>query len=530
VPIFAGPRSFTGAIATPHTLATDAAAGVYRDGGTAVDAAIAAAAVLTVVYPHNVALGGDLIALLRTPDGTDQCVNASGWSGAAADVEAMRARHGVRLPDRGADTVTVPGGVRGWEMLWRSAGRLPWERLLAPAVEAAAGVAVAQSLGTHLADPENAEVFGDAGFAAVFRPAGVVLRTGDSLRQPALRETLVALGASGPDGFYTGALAARTVDFLRAQGSALDAEDFADFRPEVGAPIAVAFDGRVVMTSPPNTHGFVLLRALRAIDELGLRAPLAEDVGTLARIFHHANRLRAAWLADPRIASVDLDWLIEGELRAATAVGATVAAAQTVPHGDTVGVAAADSDGYAVSLIQSVYHAFGSGLLDPQTGILFHDRGTSFSLDAGSPNVLAPRKRPLHTLMPVMTTRGGAVEHVLATMGGQGQPQILGQILLRLLGGATPAAALAAPRVIVGPQVTGATVDSVVTEHDVDYVAAESLSRSSLARFDVPPHDEGLGQANAVAVGEDGGLVAATDPRADGSAVVVQVARPPRVT
>ena len=168
--------SFTGAVATPHTLATDAATEAFRDGGSAVDAAIAAAAVLTVVYPHNVALGGDLIALVRSPDGAVTCVNASGWAGAAVDVDAMRAKHGSELPARGADTVTVPGGVRGWETLHGMGGRLPWHRLLQPARRAADdGVPIAASLGAHLADPENVDLHGSEDFDRVFRPGGRLL-------------------------------------------------------------------------------------------------------------------------------------------------------------------------------------------------------------------------------------------------------------------------------------------------------------------------------------------------------------------
>ena len=169
-----------------------------------------------------------------------------------------------------------------------------------------------------------------------------------------------------------------------------------------------------------------------------------------------------------------------------------------VPHGDTVGVAAADDDGYAVSLIQSVYHAFGSGLIDPATGILFHNRGTGFSLDDASPNVIAPRKRPAHTLMPVMTTYRGRPRHVLATMGGQGQPQILTQVLLRALGGAGAEAAVSDPRAVVGLQADGGTADSVTAEADLLAVARASIGRAGLASTEVAPHTESLGHANVV--------------------------------
>jgi gamma-glutamyltranspeptidase/glutathione hydrolase len=437
----------------------------------------------------------------------------------------MRATHGDHLPVRGADSVTVPGGVRGWETLHGFGARLPWDRLLRPAEQAAErGVPVAESLDRHLRDPENTDLFGMADFDRVFRPGGRPMGRGEWLRQPALAATLRTLAGAGPDEFYAGGIADRTVQYLRSHGSVLEAADFADFRPEITDPIATEFHGLTVLTSPPNTHGFVMLRALAAIRDLGLDAPLGADAGTVMRVFHHANRLRSTRLADPRLARVDVPALVSDDLATAAPLGSTTGV-PAVPRGDTVGVAAADGDGFAISLIQSVYHAFGSGLIDPQTGILFHDRGTSFALDPRSPNVLAPRKRPLHTLMPVLTTRGGAVGHVLATMGGQGQPQILTQVLLRMVDGASAADAVAAPRAVVGHQLAGCTDDTVLVETGTDPTTLAALAASGLDVVETPRHTEGLGQANVVQVGDDGQLVAASDPRADGSGVVAQFPR-----
>ncbi|TPG34624.1 gamma-glutamyltransferase [Mycolicibacterium hodleri] len=504
----AAARCLTGAIATPHALATEAGADVYRRGGTAIDAAIVAAAVLTVVYPHNVALGGDLVALVRTPDGAVQCVNASGWAGIEVDVDDLRTRHGRRLPARGVDTVTVPGGIRGWEVLRSFGSRLSWAHLLEPAELAAKmGVPVARSLAAHIAD-ESLDLFG-------------VPREGDTLSQPALSDTFATLRASGPGDFYEGRLAARTVDYLRSQGSVLVADDFAAFQPETTVPISLDFGGVTVLTSPPNTHGFLLLRALRAIESLGITSPLEDDMGRLMRIFHHGNALRADLLADPRYSDIDVLALVHGGLGEVAELDAGGLGSVKVPRGDTVGVAAADDEGYAVSLIQSVYHAFGSGLVDPATGVLFHNRGTSFSLDPKSPNVIAARKRPAHTLMPVMTTSAGAVRQVLATMGGQGQPQILCQVLLRALGGASAEAAVSAPRVVVGLQTDFATVDSVTCESDLPPTVESSIRAADLSPTSVPSQSEALGHTNVVFVDSAGKLSAAADPRSDGAAVVV---------
>jgi gamma-glutamyltranspeptidase len=315
------------------------------------------------------------------------------------------------------------------------------------------------------------------------------------------------------------------IGYLRSHGSSLTAQDFAEFQPENVEPISIAFRGLTVLTSPPNTHGFLLLRALRAVDELGITDPLGDGLGALMRVFHRGNALRTAYLGDPRCVEVDVAALVNDGLDQTAELGSVQSGPAMVPHGDTVGVAAADDDGYAVSLIQSVYHAFGSGLIDPATGILFHNRGTSFSLDDASPNVVAPHKRPAHTLMPVLTTHRDATRHVLATMGGQGQPQILAQVLLRALGGAGPESAVAAPRAIVGLQVDGGTADSVTVETGIRPAARTSIGSAGLVATDVAAHSETLGQTNVVFTDATASMMAASDPRSDGAAVVAHYPR-----
>ncbi|TDO18564.1 gamma-glutamyltranspeptidase/glutathione hydrolase [Mycobacterium sp. BK086] len=503
-----------GALATPHVLATEAGGRVFRDGGNAIDAAIAAAAVLTVVYPHNVALGGDLFALIRTPDGAVNCVNASGWAGAAVDAAGLRAVHGDSMPVRGAETVTVPGGVRGWEAMRRFGSRTPWGALLRDAEALARdGAPVSQSLAHHLADTENDDLVGAEDVDRVFRPESTPLTGGAMLRQPALADTFATLRAAGGDAFYTGDLATRTVDYLRSRGSSLTVPDFADFQAEVVAPLRVEFGDLTVLTSPPNSQGFVLVDALGAVRDRPIGDPAGEGLGHLLQVFKRGNEIRDNLLADPRFGTVD--------------VAPRRTPPRRRPSGDTVGIAAADGDGYAVSLIQSVYYAFGSGLIDPATGVLFHNRGCGFSLDAASPNVIAPRKRPAHTLMPVLTVRDGRVRHVLSTMGGQGQPQILGQILLYALAGAGAIDAVAAPRAIVGNQ-TGGGPDAVTVEDDVAASAVASIRRAGFTPTEVPAHTESMGQANVVFVDDAGGMTAAADPRADGAAIVAHHPRPAR--
>ncbi|GAY18900.1 gamma-glutamyltransferase family protein [Mycobacterium sp. shizuoka-1] len=507
------------ALATPHVLATEAGTRVLRDGGTAIDAAIAAAAVLTVVYPHNVALGGDLFALIRTPDHAVRCVNASGWAGAAVDADDLRARYGDQLPARGAAPVTVPGGVRGWEVMRGFGSRISWHATLQDAEALARdGVAVAPSLAHHLTDPENDDLIGGADFDRVFRPRSLPLAVGQTLRQPALADTFATLRADGPDAFYEGEPAERMLAHLRSHGSPLHADDFAEFHPEVCEPLRADFGDLRLLTSPPNSQGFVLAYALGALRERAIGDPTGTGLGQLMEIFHRGNAIRDARLADPRAATVDVAAMV-------TDTPVPGPPPQRPPRGDTVGISAADGEGYAVSLIQSVYYAFGSGLIDPSTGVLFQNRGCGFSLNAHSPNVIAPRKRPAHTLMPAMTVRDGRVRHVLSTMGGQGQPQILAQILLRALEGAGAIDAVAGPRAIVGNQIGGGA-DAVTVEADLPEAARASIRRAGFSPVEVPPHTEALGQANVVFVDPGGVMTAASDPRADGAAVVAHYPRP----
>ncbi len=515
-----GGQPVVAALATPHALATDAGIAILRGGGTAIDAAIAAAAVLTVVYPHNVALGGDLFALIRTPDGTVSCLNASGWAGAAVDADTLRAGHGDWLPARGAAAVTVPGGVRGWEAMRRLGSRTSWSSTLCAAETAARdGVPVPPSLTTHLDDPENRDLIGTVDFDRVFRPHGAPMRVGELFRQRALADTLATLRSEGPDEFYSGGLAQRAVGYLRTHQSCLVEADFADFQVEVVEPLRAEFGDLTVLTSPPNSQGFLLLHALGVVRAGGLHDPVGDGMGQLLRAFHRGNGIRDSQLADPRFAAVDVAAMLDHS--------GPVSHPPGVPRGDTVGIAVADGEGYAVSLIQSVYHAFGSGLIDPVTGVLFHNRGCGFSLDPASPNVIAPRKRPAHTLMPAMTLRQGRIGHVLSTMGGQGQPQILGQILLRAVGGATAVDAVAAPRAIVGTQCGGGP-DSVTVEADLDPAAQASIRAAGFTPTEVPPRTEALGQANVVFVDSVGSMTAASDPRSDGAAVVAHYPRPQR--
>lgn len=512
VPAFV--RSTSGAVSSSHYLATEAGADALRKGGNAIDAAIAAAAVLCVVYPNNVSLGGDLVALVRDPSGDVRFVNATGRAASGERLHNLRSRHGAALPNRGIDTVTVPGGVRGWLALARLGARLGWAELLSPAAHfAGEGVPLSRST-SRAVFLERVALAADPGCREVFMPGGRPLAEGEVLRQPALAETFERLIAGGPNEFYAGDTARRWADGLRSYGSRISDADVASYVPTIEMPIVENALGLEVLTSPPNTQGFSLLRTLRAVETENLADPLGADAGRLVEIFAANNRIRSRWLADPDIAPLSAETLIGMTAPQATAEDSRVAA------GDTVGLVAVSDDGWSVSLVQSIFWAFGAAVLEPSTGILFQNRGTSFSLDPGHPAAYAPERRPPHTLMPMLALRGGEVAYVAATMGGQAQAQIHAHLLLRLLGGASALEATSAPRWVVGAQSEGDTATTLTVEADVPDVARRALEGLGRELKLVPPRDERLGHSNLIRT-DASGFDAASDSRSDGIAIVV---------
>ena len=512
------------AIATPHATATEVAADVVGAGGNAVDAAVAASVALSVVYPHNTTLGGDLVALVRTPDGRIRCVNASGPAARRTDPDAVRERYGGVMPTTGVHTITVPGAVAGLGAVHGPSGALPWRDVVAPAVGLArGGVEVAPSLGRALAK-HTAGIEADEGMAAVFAPAGDVLQTGATLVQDALAGSLEQLADHGPHRFHAGDVGATLAAGLQRLGSDLTHEDLSTFTPEEVEPLHLHHRGRRVWTSPLNTQGYQLLQLLAAVDAL----PPGTDVrGTqahvLAAMWTQANKDRRGILADPRRSHVDVDALLDPRRlleAAAVPVRAGTPTDLPQPGGDTVAVVTADSSGHAVCLIQSVFHSFGALVLEPTTGILLHNRGAFFDLEPASPNCLAGGKRPGHTLMPVMVTDGDRLEWVLGTMGGKAQPQIHHQVLTALLDGVDPEDAVRAPRWVVGGLGAGAPEEQILVEADVPDEVVDSLRRGGHPLVTEPPLSEKVGHAQVVGPTPDG-FRGASDPRSDGSAVVV---------
>jgi gamma-glutamyltranspeptidase len=492
------------AIATPEPQATAAGERVLAAGGNALDAALAAAAVLTVTFPHNCALGGDLFALVRDPDGTTLAINGSGPAPAAADAGALRRRSPV-MPLRGPDTVTVPGVVAGWERLHAAGATFPARELLGDAIRLAAdGTEVSANLAAAIAE-ELTGIQADPGLRDVFAPGGAPLRAGERLRQPALAASLRELAAGGARALYDGALGERLATGLARLGCALRASDLHGFAAETGPPLRGRFRDLDVLTSPPNSQGVLLLQALAALDASGPEDPLGADAGLLAEILRRGGLQREAELAD---AELDRErWLGAARIAELLEAASPAGHATSRPTGDTIALVAVDGDGRAVSLIQSLFWAFGALLLEPDTGIVVHNRGALFSLEPGHPNELAPGRRPAHTLMPVLIERAGELRYALGTMGGRAQPQIHAQVLLRLLAGASAQAAVDAPRWVVDGDGTA------LVEESIGDAVVESLRAAGLDPRPQPRMSDELGHAQAIAVAPDGSLDVGSDPR-----------------
>lgn len=535
------------AVAAPHASATVAAAQCVRAGGNAVDAAVAAAFALAVVQPHYTSIGGDLIALVMTPGGSITAINATGYAGRNVSADRLAARHGASMPVSGIDTVTVPGAVAGLAAVHGLGAALPWSACIGPAQELAeAGVPASPSL-LRAVRGEWGLVAGDLGLHSLLAPGGRPLQPGQHLRQPQLAASLAELARDGPRSFYAGALAGRLVRGLQALGSPIDDIDLAEYAVVQEAPLTGSYAGHQLSTSAPNSQGFLLLEILGVLEVLGGIEPLAADAAILSGIFQLAARDRRQWLADPASMPFSAaDLLAPGRLtelagevsRAASSArpassawlagsaGAAGASQEAEPgsrvarapgSGDTVAVVTADTSGRAVCLIQSVFHLLGSGILEPATGILLHNRGSSFALRRDSPNQIGARKRPAHTLMPVMVHQDGALKWVVGTMGGTRQPQIQTQLVLRLTGGEPPAQALAAPRWVVEG---GADHPMAFVEEQLAPAAVDSI------RADLPvtwqgPEDDMTGRAQIAWVSGSGNAGAVSDPRGEGSAQVI---------
>jgi gamma-glutamyltranspeptidase / glutathione hydrolase len=503
------------AIATPHYLASNAGLEVLARGGNAVDAAIAANLALGVVAPYLCGYGGDLFAIVW--DGALHGYLGSGRSAAGASLDDVRARHGTSMPVFGADTVTVPGGPAGWFALLERFGTRELGEL--------AGTALAYARDGFEVTDAGAWVFDESrrmyrGFEAWQRVYGDI-GEGTVLRQPALARTIELLAAEGPDAYYRGPIADAIAAAVEEGGGALGSSDLAAHAGEWATPLRAAYRDVEVVELPPPTQGVTALEALRILDgfpDLGRAAPVAREHLRL-EAFKAAMADRDRWVTDPEVMPVRAEALLADEwIEARRREIDTTHAGSPDPArpqpGGTAYLCAADADGLLVSLIQSNFIHFGSGVHVPEWGINLNNRGFSFTLDPERPNVFAPSKRPMHTLIPAMALRDGEPWLVFGSMGGDAQAAVHVQVLGHIVDeGDDPADAIARPRWRADVGSWKVRIESRSPEelqsglralgHDVTVTSA---------------YDAGMGHAHAI-WRTTGGYGATSDPRAESAAL-----------
>lgn len=517
-------------VATSHPLAAQAGLRMLLAGGNAVDAAIAAAAALTVTEPVSNGLGSDAFCILW--DGRQlHGLNASGHAPEAWTPAYFHRKYGDGAqtpPKRGIDAVTVPGAVAGWMALSRRFGKLPFGDLLQPAIELAErgyAVPVVVQQKWAAATPELQSL---PGFAQAFLPWGRAPRVGEVFRFPAAARGLRALAETQGEAFYRGPIAQALARFAAAQGGALSEADLAAFEPEWVTPIGQDYRGYTLHEIPPNGQGIAALIALGILGHFDL-ASLGPDSVAAQHLQIEAMKLAFAdvyrYVADPRAMDLTPEQMLDPAYLKARAACIDPRRAQDVGAGNpakggTVYLTTADASGMMVSFIQSNYMGFGAGVVEPEFGISLQNRGHGFNLATepgrNTANLVAPRKRPFHTIIPAFLTRDGQPVMSYGVMGANMQPQGHVQTLVRMLDhGQHPQAACDAPRwrfdaglhINVESAMDPATVQGLV---DLGHQART---------IDDPYQDFGAGQF-IWRLGDpaDQGYVAASDPRRDGMA------------
>ncbi|MFG1301879.1 gamma-glutamyltransferase [Xanthobacter sp. V3C-3] len=523
-----------GMVAAPHLLAAEAGREVLAEGGNAIEAMVAAAAAIAVVYPHMNHVGGDGFWLIREPSGRVRYIEACGFAGAGASVAAYHARGLDAVPTRGPlAAVTVPGAVDGWRLALEAArahgGRMTVRRLLEPAIRhAREGVPVTRSQ-SRLTAEKKAELAPAPGFASVFLNAdGSVPEVGQVLRQERLADTLDHLSGAGLADFYRGDVGREIAADLERIGSPVTREDLVRYQAIERKPLSVKIGKARLFNAPPPTQGLASLLILALFDRLGVaRGDSFEHVHGLVEATKRAFRLRDAMVCDHDFLPEDPHALLADAKRLdAIAAGIEMGRALAWPDrssgGDTVWLGAADASGLVVSYIQSIFFEFGSGCVLPATGVLMQNRGASFSLQPGALNPLKPGRRPFHTLNPALAELADGRVMAYGTMGGEGQPQTQAAVFTRhALFGVPLGEAIARPRWLLG-RTWGDAETRLRLEPRLDGEIIDRLAHVGHDLALVPEdYSDTMGHAGAVILSPGGDIEGAHDPRSDGGAAGV---------
>ncbi len=432
-----------GMVASSHPLATQIGLEILKQGGSAVDAAIAVNAALGLMEPTGNGIGGDLFAIVWDAKSKKLYgLNASGPAPKKLSLEYFQKNNLSEYPEFGPLPVTVPGAVAGWSELHKKFGKLPIKRLFKPTIAyAREGFPVTETIAYYFA--LNKQRFQDyPNFKEVWMANGDVPKTGEIFKNPALGNTLETLADKGLSEFYTGDIARITADFIQAQGGFLSYDDLASYRPEWVQPISTDYRGYEVWELPPNTQGLATLQILNILEGFNL-AELGLYSTEYIHLFIEAKKLafadRAKFYADPRFAKLPIETLLSKDYATKRRQeinpkkAALVDASGLPQYGDTVYLTTADQEGNMVSLIQSNYSGMGSGMTPPELGFMLQNRGTLFSLDPKHLNVVAGGKRSFHTIIPAFVTKDGDPYISFGVMGGATQPQAQAQVLINII-------------------------------------------------------------------------------------------------
>jgi len=526
-------RARHGMVATPHTLASEAGVAILAAGGNAIDAAIAAATTIAVVYPHMNGMGGDNVWLIYDAERAElRGLNATGRSAASVTLDDYRARHGGTIPVRGGvAALTVPGAVSGWWQAHRysrdrMASPVTWRALFDDAIRHARvgfPVSAAQRRMTATA-PAIFETNADADVRRTLWPIYHPDRlTTSPFVQADLATTLAAVAAGGVDEFYRGALGRRLAAAAAAVGSPLTIADLESHTADWVTPLRILYRGGEAASLPPPTQGMSALAILGLLEGFDLDSL---DDATYVHLVVEATKLafedRDRYLADPTVVPVPVETCLDParllSRRAAISTRAAPPAESAPAPGDTVAIVTADARGNAVSVIQSLYHEFGAGVVAGDTGVILQNRGAFFSLDPAHPNCLAPRKRTAHTLIPSMYLVEGRPRFVYGTMGGEGQPQTQAALVTRLVDRSLgPQAAVEAPRWLYG-RTWGEASRSLRLEARFGAETAAQLRARGHDVVVIEEWSDLVGHAHVIQLDGDG-LRGGSDPRADGAAL-----------
>lgn len=507
--------------ATAHPLASLTAIETLKAGGNAVDAAVAACAVLCVVEPAMTGIGGDCFALIAKPDARPVALNSAGRAPSAASVD-WYARHGITTIEMTTPhAVLVPGAIEGWTRLVKEHGKLPLDRVLTPAISFAEdGYAVAARVGLDW-QRGRAKLERQQAARRHFLPNGRPPKAGEVMRLPALARTLRGIAEFGRDAFYRGAVAADLVGELQRLGGLHSHDDFAAQSSAYVEPISVTYRGIELFELPPSNQGVVALMLLKMLERLG---PSPEGAGSAER--HHvlleAGRLayaaRDAFVADPERAKVPIAHMLSDEFIAALVK--RIDRKRRTPNlgpvprpvgTDTTYLTVVDENGMAVSFINSLFADFGSGIVGPESGVVLNNRAMGFSLDPSHPNAIGPGKRPMHTLVPAMAYKDGQPWLSFGVMGGAYQPLGHVFVLTSLLDyGLDPQEAIDLPRTFFEGGET--VIDDSLPMEEREKLAA--MGHNVVVR-EIPWGGGQLVQIDRA----NGVLIGASDPRKDGCAL-----------